>query len=134
MRKITHAEIIHDAAQQLFDKYVEHCMASISGGLARDAYGHYVQADIMFLEQIEHQVPIHTLENISDVAVGDFRRSIVAFVGSLTLKGITPNWSSNLSLKTAILSHLAKHYPEIMEMPVEQPKYRRINDEWEPAW
>lgn len=128
--KITHAEVIHDAAQQIFDKYVDHCMRELDR-----SRGHRgLKPDRIFLERVEDQIPIHTLENIADAATKDFRKSIVAFVGNLSLKGVSPSWSSNPSLKVAILGYLAKYRPSIMETPVEIPRYRRITDDWKPAW
>lgn len=132
--KVTHAELIHEAAQEVFDRYVDHCSASISKSLVHDQYGCLVPPDQIFLEQVENEISIYDLENISDVATQDFRRSVAAYVGNLVLKGVNPSWSSNPSLKNAIIKYLIKYCPSIMETPIEQPKYRRITDPWEPAW
>ena len=123
-KKLTHAEIIHAAAQQIFERYVDSVMGYLSGAAHDD----------LFLDHIEDEILVTGLQNIADSATDDFRRSIAAFVGTLVHKGIQPSWSSNLVLKDAILKYLAKHCPDILEKPAEYPKYRRINDPWEPAW
>lgn len=134
----TQAEVIHFAAQQVFEQYVDHCLASITGSLAHDLYGNAVVPDVIFLEQIEDEIPVSSaidaFGSIADSATDDFRRSVAAFVGGLVQKGIQPSWTSNTTLKTAIIKYLAKHQPEALDNPIDEPKYRRISDPWEPAW
>lgn len=119
-------------AQRVFEDYLDNIMGYIEkkrvpistpcGGMK------YIPPNEDLMRAIEEHCDIH--ETFAD----DFRRQIMAFVGTMSLKGKLINWTSNPQMKKAILGYLAESDPGILETQEPTPKYRRVTDPWEPAW
>lgn len=122
----TLAEKVARVASSVFESYVDNVVAYLDKKTRK--FGMVSTPDEPFMRQIEEAA------DIPEIGADDFRRSIAAFCGHIALKGSDPRWDSNPTLRHAILSYIAEHQPECLEVPTEKPKYRRIDDPWEQAW
>jgi len=86
-----------DALQRLCDKYIENITAYVNKEKVKNKYtGEYEEPDERFMRSIEEKI------DIAESRKDDFRREIMNYIGTLTVKGKKFDFSSNERLRKAL--------------------------------
>jgi predicted Ser/Thr protein kinase len=130
----TIAEKVHEKCQHVFEVYIDNVMGYIEKKKVAAWWDGPAVRPKNKLPDEDFMRAIEENADISETKADDFRRSVMALVGHLSLNGQALSWTSNPQLKHAILGYIAEEHPDILQIPETPPKYRRVTDPWEPAW
>jgi serine protein kinase len=100
-----------DAVIRLCTNYIDNIMAYINKSKIKDPItGQDRKPDERLMRQIESKI------DIPDQGVDDFRRSIAAFIGDLSVKGKQFRWDSNIKLKRALEAKLFEDVKDTIKL------------------